>query len=231
MHTHARTGVLACFAGVVLLTGCSSSGQAQELDPDVVHLQAGAPGEPSVVLTEAPEEELRLGSPFAEPDVAFMRDMQVHHQQALAMTAMVEERTDHADLRLFVQRMDISQNGELEQLEGLLAEHEEAVERTGGDPAGHTGHSADGDHGDMPGMLTDAQLDTLEAARGDDFVRLFLEAMTLHHQGALAMAAEVFAAEGALADPRLHQFAQHVDSDQRIEIDRMARMYAELPPV
>jgi uncharacterized protein (DUF305 family) len=147
------------------------------------------------------------------------------------MTALVEERTDREDLRLFVQRMDISQTGELEQLERLLAEHEQAAERTGEHGGGHSGHSGDGDHSDMPGMLTDAELSALEAASGDDFVRLFLQAMTKHHDGALAMVADVLATEGALADQRLYQFAQHVDSDQRIELDRMARMWEALPPV
>jgi uncharacterized protein (DUF305 family) len=228
-----RSGVLSCLAAVVLLSGCSSSSSdaARELDPDVTHLQAGAPGEPGVVLTEAPAEELVLGSPFVEADVAFMRDMQVHHEQALAMTAMVEARTEREDLRLFTQRMDISQTGELEQLERLLAEHEQAVERTGEHGGAHSGHSGDGDHSDMPGMLTDAELAALEAASGDDFVRLFLQAMTKHHDGALAMVAEVLATEGALADQRLYEFAQHVDSDQRIELDRMARIWESLPPV
>ena len=231
MHSRTRSGVAGCFAGVLLLTGCTSSGDERALDPDVVHIQAGAPGQPNVVLTEAPEEQLQLGSAFSEADVAFMRDMQVHHEQALAMTAMVEERTEREDLRLFVQRMDISQHGELEQLEGLLAEHEQALERTGEEHSAHGGHTGDGDHSDMPGMLTDAELAAFEAVTGDDFVRLFLQAMTKHHEGALAMVGEVLSTEGALADQRLYQFAQHVDSDQRIEIDRMARMWAQLPPV
>ena len=230
MHLLTRPGAVACLAVAVLVSGCSSSGSSRALDPDVVHLRAGAPGQPNVVLTAAPEEELQLGSPFSEADVAFMRDMQVHHQQALAMTAMVEERTEREDLRLFVQRMDISQTGELEQLERLLAEHEQAVERTGEQHSAHSGHTGDGDHSDMPGMLSDAELAALEAATGDDFVRLFLQAMTKHHDGALTMVAEVLSTEGALADQRLYQFAQHVDSDQRIEIDRMARMWEQLPP-
>lgn len=231
MHSTVRSGVLACVAGVVLLSGCTSSDDERALDPDVVHLQAGAPGQPNVRLTEAPPEELALGSSFSDTDVGFMRDMQVHHEQALAMTAMVEERTEREDLRLFVQRMDISQTGELEQLERLLDEHEQAVERTGGDHDAHSGHTGDGDHSDMPGMLSDDELAALEAARGDDFARLFLQAMTKHHDGALAMVAEVLSTEGALADQRLYEFAQHVDSDQRIELDRMARLWATLPPV
>lgn len=223
--------VLVVVAAAVLLAGCTSSDGAQALDPGVVHLQPGEPGDPNEVVTQAPPEEVFPGSAFSDADVAFMRDMQVHHEQALAMTAMVDDRTDHEDLRLFVQRMETSQAAELEQLERLLAEHEEAVRRSGGEEhdGEHGGHTADGDHGDMPGMLSDEQLAALEAAEGDDFVRLFLVSMSRHHEGALAMVGELFADEEAAADPRLSRFAEHVDSDQRIEIDRMAQMYAELP--
>ncbi len=229
----ARSVLVGVVAGAVLLVGCTTSEPAQALDPEVVNLQPGEPGEPNEVLTEAPPEEVFLESTFNDADVAFMRDMQVHHQQALTMTAMVTDRTEHEDLRLFVQRMEVSQEGELEQLERMLAEHEEAVRRSGGgehDGDEHGGHSADEDHSDMPGMLSDEQLAELEAADGDDFVRLLLVGMSRHHEGALAMVRELFAHEDAAVDPRLFEFAEHVDSDQRIEIDRMARMYAELPP-
>lgn len=223
-----RSVLVVAVAGALLLAGCTSSDSAQALDPDVVHLQPGEPGEPNQVMTEASPEEVFPASAFSDADVAFMRDMQVHHEQALVMTGMVEDRTDREDLRLFVQRMETSQAAELEQLERLLAEHAQAVRRSGG---GHDGgHGAGGDHGDMPGMLSEQELAELEAADGDDFVRLFLVAMSRHHEGALAMVGELLADDRAAADPRLSQFAEHVDSDQRIEIDRMARMYAELPP-
>ena len=218
--------------GVALLAavglgGCSSSTQAA-LDPEVRHVQPGLPGEPNEVLTEAPEQEITIGSAFTDADVAFLEGMQVHHQQALTMTAMVGARTDHEDLKLFVRRMDISQQAELDQIKGMLEQHEADLERLG---KGHDGHAQHDDHADMPGMpgmLTKAELAELEAARGDAFVRLFLQGMGKHHGGALQMVADLLADETAAADPRLFQLAQHVDSDQRIEIDRMARMWDAL---
>jgi uncharacterized protein (DUF305 family) len=220
-----RTAALALLA-VAALGGCSESTGA--LDPEVRHLQPGAPGEPNTVLTEAPPEDVQLASPFSEADVAFLEDMRVHHRQALRMTALVPDRTEREDLKLFVERMDISQAGELERLDSMLEQHHAVVERHGGAPPGHSGHSADGDHSDMPGMLTGPELVELEASSGEQFVRLFLQGMTRHHQGALAMVEQLLATEGAAADPRLFQFAQHVDSDQRIELSRMERMWAEL---
>lgn len=230
MSRSALYAACAALVGAGALAGCSADAEPQALPSDVVHIQPGAPGEPNEVLSAAPvaEEEVFADSPFSAADVAFMRDMQVHHEQALAMTALVEDRTDHEALRLFVQRMDISQTAELEQLERMLAEHDAAVERGG---AEHDDHGGDhgGDHAGMPGMLSEEQLAALEAASGDDFVRQFLVGMSTHHEGALAMVEDLLATDGAAEDPRLWEFAQHVDSDQRIEIDRMARMYAELP--
>ena len=50
---------------------------------------------------------------------------------------------------------------------------------------GHGAHHAGMDHGSMPGMLTQAQLDELDAARGAEFDRLFLTYMIGHHDGAV----------------------------------------------
>jgi len=227
---HRRTAfaltALALLTGA--LAGCSSSAP-QALDPAVRNLQPGLPGEPNEVLTEA-EDPISIGSSFSEVDAAFMADMQVHHRQALTMTALVPSRAQREDLQLFSRRMDISQESELQQLDAMLADHEAALERLGEmQGGGHLGHTGDGDPSDMPGMLADAEMAALEAAEGEQFVRLFLAAMTTHHLGALSMVEELFSVEGTAADPRLYAFASHVESDQRIELERMARMQAELP--
>lgn len=269
MPGSARSVPAALVAAALLLSGCTlgGAGQAertadveqvegteqgegtdQAQGSEVVTLRPGLPGEPNrVVDPDAVEADVAPASPFSDADVAFLRDMRVHHEQALAMTALVEGRTDREDVLLFVRRMDISQTAELEQLERMLTQHEEAVRAAGAGPThgghsghsgheehdeegGHDGHSTPGAHHAMPGMLSEQDLAALEAATGDAFVRLFLEGMTRHHEGAIVMVEELLAVDGSAADPRLFRFANHVDSDQRIEIERMARLYAELPP-
>jgi uncharacterized protein (DUF305 family) len=79
----------------------------------------------------------------------------------------------------------------------------------------------------MPGMLTEIQFGELETASGAEFDRLFLEYMIHHHQGAITMV-EGLLDEGYAQDPELFQLARHIDGDQRIEINRMSRMLAEM---
>jgi len=76
----------------------------------------------------------------------------------------------------------------------------------------------------MPGMLTDAQMNELDAARGEDFDRLFLTFMIQHHKGAVSMVKELFAAQGAGQDETVFKFASDVQVDQTTEINRMLEM-------
>jgi uncharacterized protein (DUF305 family) len=73
----------------------------------------------------------------------------------------------------------------------------------------------------MPGMLTDAELARLAAARGAEFDRLFLESMIRHHEGALVMVADYFKTPGAGQESEAYRLASDVDADQRAEIRRM----------
>jgi uncharacterized protein (DUF305 family) len=113
------------------------------------------------------------------------------------------------------ERMSISQTGEIEQYEKWLGDR--------GFDAGH-GHGADER---MPGMLTQPQLDRLEAAHGERFDRLFLRYMTQHHRGAITMVQELLA-EGGGTETEIGNFARHIEADQEIEIRRMQEVLGEL---
>ena len=209
-----------CRVGTVVvlalgLSACTTSTDpATPTDPVV---QLGAPGEPNRTLS--PEEAAQLEAPtHVEADVLFMRNMIYHHQQAIVMTGFVEERTQDRDIRLLAERMRISQEDEMELMVKWLQDRVEPLRD------GHDGHDADGHP--MPGMLTDDQLDRLEAATGAAFDRLFLEYMIQHHQGAVQMVAELYAAGGG-HESDTDQFARHVESDQGVEIARMQGMLAE----
>jgi uncharacterized protein (DUF305 family) len=76
----------------------------------------------------------------------------------------------------------------------------------------------------MPGMLSEAQMKELDAARGEEFDRLFLTYMIQHHKGAVSMVKELFASQGAGQDETVFKFASDVQVDQTTEINRMLEM-------
>lgn len=211
-----RTGMMAGLTAVVLLTGCTADATDSEpaVSPTQRIIQGGAPGQPNQTLTAIPE----IPDLVIEEDYTFVRHMLQHHAQAVQMTAWVPERAERDDLQLFAERMSISQDEEIDLMQNWLREQGQPVL----DFDAHHDVAAD-----MPGMLTQVQLDELEAAQGAEFDRLFLRFMYQHHDGALQMVEELFAADGA-QDAFMSRLAKEIDSDQRIEMDRMLEMQRDM---
>ena len=214
---HLRAPVPAAALAVLLVgAGCTSSAP-EEVSPTGTApvVQLGAPGESNRVLGPDEVEDLANQGPEpSESDIAFVRDMVPHHQQALEMTALAESNGAGRDVSLLAERMRVSQTDEVAQLEQWLVDR-------GPLPPDDRGRHTGGHAALMPGMLTDAQMAALAAARGPEFDRLFLTSMISHHQGALTMVEDLLSRPDGARDLWVGQFARGVDSDQRIEIARM----------
>jgi len=81
----------------------------------------------------------------------------------------------------------------------------------------------------MSGMLTTAQLNELDAARGDDFNRAYLHLMIQHHAGALKMVDDLFNTQLAGQEVDVNVFANDVVTNQTVEIGIMQKLYSQLP--
>ncbi|TDD71249.1 DUF305 domain-containing protein [Jiangella aurantiaca] len=219
----ARRTLIAVLA-VGVAAGCTSDDEA---DPPPV-VQLGAPGETGTPLTDG--EVSGLDQPeHTDADVAFVHGMIQHHAQALVMTDLVADRAGSDDLSLMAERMDVSQRDEIALLEEWLVNRGEDVPDASGEHGQHGQHGQHGEDGQsMPGMLTDADLARLEAATGRDFDELFLLYMIRHHEGALVMVGELLSGGEGGQESALFQLAQHIDSDQSIEIARMKSLLAEI---
>ncbi len=205
----------------LLVAGCSggdvedAAPETTETGPNIV--QPGAPGE--TVRELSPDEIATLETPtHTEADVTFMENMILHHGQALAMTTLVPARTNRTDLPLFAKRIEISQTDEIKRMEGWLeARGEKPVPY---DPSvNHVGH--------LSGMLSPRQMERLEQLSGSAFDLRFLRAMRRHHEGAIAMVAELQANGGGI-EPEISIFMNDVVGDQGIEISRIATLLAEI---
>ena len=218
----AQSIALALTAAVVL-AACSgdSEDDAQQSGGQQVNIvQPGAPGEPSQSLS--PEEAEEIENPaHTEADVAFMQGMIHHHAQALVMTSMVRDRAASKDLTILARRIEFAQEQEIEIMERWLTTRDEEVPDAEDHKNGHGGQ------GLMPGMVGHEELVKLAEADGRTFDRMFLEYMIRHHQGALTMVGQLRDKDGGV-EPEADLFARHVDSDQNIEINRMAGLLAQV---
>jgi uncharacterized protein (DUF305 family) len=179
-------------------------------------VQPGAPGEPSRLIRPGEANDVPQGR-YTAADVRFMQEMMPHHAQALEMVELVPSRTAREDVRVLARRIRLSQADEMDLMRRWLEVRGEHV------PDGHAHHA----HGAalMPGMLTAAEMRQLSESRGEAFDRLFLELMIRHHEGAVTMVRELFAAGGG-QESEVFAFASDVESDQAGEIARMQRMLA-----
>lgn len=182
-------------------------------------IQPGAPGQENRNISAATSTDLSKVT-FTAADVQFMQGMIGHHQQALEMVALLPARTSREDMKFLGKRIELSQQDEIQMMQEWL----KARGQTLPDPHAHHQHGATL----MPGMLTMEEMAKLEAAKGVEFDRLFLEGMIKHHGGALLMVKELFSTPGAGQDSDIFAFASDVEADQQMEIDRMGAVLREL---
>jgi uncharacterized protein (DUF305 family) len=148
----------------------------------VLALAAGAvpAAEPGHDHTHGAAQEGPVQGLYSTADLTFLTHMIVHHQQAVDLCALVDERSTREEFRRFARYLNDAQQAEIDQMKGLL---KLAADRGATIPETHL-------HSDPPmaGMLSKAQMAAIAAARGAQFERLWLEGMILHHQGAVDMA-------------------------------------------
>ena len=196
---------------------------------------------------------------YTQADVDFMAGMIGHHAQALVMSAWAPTNGASPAVQRLAARIINAQRDEIETMQRWLRDREQAVplvhiegstlmihmqepgaSSEAGEGMDHEGMDHEGmdhgamhggmDHASMPGMLSQAQMDELEAARGVDFDRLFLRYMIQHHGGAITMVDALFAADGAANDEEAFKVASDVQVDQRTEIARMQQMLDAIAP-
>ncbi|MEO1078750.1 MAG: DUF305 domain-containing protein [Pseudomonadota bacterium] len=193
---------------------------ASALHAQVPIVQPGAPGQDVRELSAAEAAKIAQTS-YSPDDVRFMQDMIPHHNQAVQMAVLVEERTNSPELKDIAGRINASQADEIEFMQDWLAERGEKVPEASAHHAMHMSH-------DMAGMASPEDMALLADSRGVGFDRQFLTLMIAHHEGALTMVEELLDQPGSAYDPVLLDFTSDIVSDQTSEIERMNAMLVGL---
>lgn len=139
-------------------------------------------------------------------EVDYLTDLIDHHQAAVEMAQLVEERTERPELREFATTLATAQEKEITAMQGWLEEwygetHEPELDRR-----------------------AERQLATLEELEGDEFEQAFLRGMSLHHADALVMAPDALL--GAW-HTELIDFVREMTATQADEIALMRGWLAE----
>jgi len=165
--------------------------------------------------------------PYTEADIHFMSGMIAHHAQAIVMARWAPTHGAGPSVRTLCDRIINAQGDEIALMQQWLRDRNQPVPE-----ASATGMKmkTNGIEHEMlmPGMLSEAQLQQLDQARGPEFDRLFLIFMIQHHQGAITMVKELFDTYGAGQDNLVFKFASDVNIDQTTEIARMEKMLTAL---
>lgn len=174
------------------------------------HPPAGMAGHGTITIPE--------GVLYTVPDVEFMQGMIAHHAQAIYMSRMAAAHQADPRVLKLANKIDQSQVAEIRIMQDWLARNGQAVPDT-----------SSWRTMSMPGMLTRAQLEQLDAATGAAFDRRYLTLMIQHHEGALQMVKDLFATPGTAQDVDVNVFANDVVTVQTAEIGAMRRMLSSLP--
>jgi uncharacterized protein (DUF305 family) len=218
-------GSMVAIAAAVALAACSSAVRAPAAaSPGPA--AGGANEQTYVALARADS----IRHPYVQADVEFMYNMVGHHAQAITMSRWAPSHGASPAVQRLASRIINAQHDEIATMQTWLRDRRKPVPVPSehGEPMQMMMGGELMEHMLMPGMLTDAQMQALDAARGDEFDRLFLVDMMQHHRGAVSMVKDLFASYGAAQDEVVFKFANDVNVDQTTEIARMEKMLVAL---
>ncbi|WSF46345.1 DUF305 domain-containing protein [Streptomyces sp. NBC_01356] len=162
-------------------------------------------------------------------DAGFARDMAVHHQQAVELSFIVRDRTDDEDVRRLAYDVINTQANQRGMLLGWLdvwglpkSSQQPYMSWMDHDMSGMDGMDYKPHDGSlMPGMATNRQMDQLRQAKGKAAEILYLQLLTAHHKGGIAMSES---AAGMAKTEEVRRLAQGMVEGQQAEIQLMADM-------
>lgn len=234
-HTRRVAAAMLVLAGMLSPDYARAQETGQDGDPDSRTESATLSNAEIEALYRARQDSARMH--FTDADVDFVTGMISHHAQALIMSELAPTHGASQSVQTLAARIINAQRDEIALMQRWLADRGQPVPQVKIDglnltidmkapAADHAMHDMAGHQ--MPGMLTQAQLEELAAAFGPEFDRLFLTYMIGHHAGAVTMVDDLFAVDGTGQDEAVFKLASDVQVDQITEINRMQSMLDDM---
>lgn len=194
------------------LTGCPSTSPPASSSP--------ASADPAASLTPSPQghdmmgHSMDLGPADAEFDLRFIDAMTPHHQGALEMAQDVLEKSRRPELKKLAQAIMAAQNPEIQQMQKWRTAWYPKAPKEPIAWHGAMKHSMPMSQEQIHGMKMTMDLGKADA----QFDLRFLNAMIVHHEGAVTMAQEVLQKSKR---PEMQKLAKAIVSSQTNEIELM----------
>jgi uncharacterized protein (DUF305 family) len=165
----------------------------------------------SRLLTRAPGE--------SSPEAGFLRDMSIHHAQAVEMGMIAYKKAASSEVGGVGADIALTQHGQINIMQTWLRDWNLSL--TGDQPlmAWMPDGAQSVKDGLMPGMATPAQMTALRAATGKAVDVQFLTLMRQHHLGGIHMAQEIIKVSD---EDKVVALAQTMVDGQQRELTDMA---------
>ena len=150
----------------------------------------------------------------SDEELGFLTDMVIHHEQAVSMSRTALSASMPEGVASFALEVVADQRYEIGIMEALLQRWGSPPDDADGEAMAWMGEPVAEDA--MPGLASEADLDRLSDARGDEAAALWLAMMTAHHEGGVHMAE---AAAERVDDPYVQALAERMARVQAIEIN------------
>jgi uncharacterized protein (DUF305 family) len=202
---------VALVGSVLLAAGCGNSGGGH----DMGNMGGGA---------MSASAGSNANASFNDADVMFAQMMIPHHKQAVEMATLADTQATDPQLKQLAAQIKSAQDPEITKMTGWL----QAWGKPTTAPSGHSmggASSMPGMGGGMPGMMSDADMTKLKAAKGKDFDRQFATMMIGHHNGAIQMARDE-QTNGSSADAKA--LAKNIADSQQTEVATLQKILDRL---
>lgn len=200
------TAIAAGLLAAVALAACGSNDTAEVAAPQGAGESSTAGGGEGI---DAAHNDV---------DAMFVSGMIPHHEGAVSMAELAEERAQSPEVKDLARRIAAAQEPEIELMQEMAAAWDVELDEGGG----HAGHSGMDSHS---GMDMGDDTAALEGREGAEFDRAFLTSMIEHHEGAIPMSREVLD-EGE--NPQAKKLAAQIIDVQEREIAEMEQLLTEL---